>query len=167
MLVCSYFTHIYCLLDFNTDDVVVLLIQNTISIFRSQIFFFQCLGIKKFDFNKEYIIFFQCLSIKKFDFKIFYSFCRCMDPLTNGYYPHSMRFLVEDRLPKFTKEQSKLVKGSFDFIGLNYYTAYYATYAPQPTCDRASYTTDSAANLTGKYNVLPTLAAMLMSFLCI
>ena len=90
-----------------------------------------------------------------------------MDPLTNGDYPHSMQSLVKDRLPKFTKEQSKLVKGSFDFIGLNYYTAYYATYAPQPTCDRASYTTDSAANLTGKYNVLPTLAAMLMSFLCI
>uniref|UniRef100_A0A7N2KL41 Beta-glucosidase 12-like n=1 Tax=Quercus lobata TaxID=97700 RepID=A0A7N2KL41_QUELO len=76
----------------------------------------------------------------------------CMDPLTNGYYPHSMRFLVEDRLPKFTKEQSKLVKGSFDFIGLNYYTAYYATYAPQPTFDRASYTTDSAANLTASRN---------------
>ena len=76
----------------------------------------------------------------------------CMDPLTNGYYPHSMRFLVEDRLPKFTKEQSRLVKGSFDFIGLNYYTTYYATYAPQPIGDRASYTTDSAANLTASRN---------------
>ena len=74
-----------------------------------------------------------------------------MDPLTNGDYPHSMRYLVKDRLPKFTKEQSKLVKGSFDFIGLNYYTTYYATYAPQPTGDRASYATDAAANLTGKY----------------
>ena len=74
-----------------------------------------------------------------------------MDPLTNGDYPHSMQSLVKDRLPKFTKEQSKLVNGSFDFIGLNYYTAYYATYAPQPTGDRASYATDAAANLTGKY----------------
>ncbi|KAL4612085.1 hypothetical protein ACB092_08G173500, partial [Castanea dentata] len=78
----------------------------------------------------------------------------CMDPLTNGDYPHSMRSLVKDRLPKFTKEQSKLVKGSFDFIGLNYYTAYYATYAPQPTGDRASYTTDAAANLTGIREIL-------------
>jgi len=76
----------------------------------------------------------------------------CMDPLTNGDYPHSMRSLVKDRLPKFTKEQSKLVKGSFDFIGLNYYTAYYATYATQPTGDRASYATDAAANLTASQN---------------
>ena len=74
-----------------------------------------------------------------------------MDPLINGDYPHSMRSLVKDRLPKFTKEQSKLVKGSFDFIGLNYYTAYYAAYAPQPNGVKASYATDSSANLTGKY----------------
>ena len=74
-----------------------------------------------------------------------------MDPLTNGDYPHSMRSLVKDRLPKFTKEQSKLVKGSFDFIGLNYYTAYYAAYAPQPNGVKASYATDSSVNLTGKY----------------
>ena len=62
-----------------------------------------------------------------------------------------MRSLVKDRLPKFTKEQSKLVKGAFDFIGLNYYTAYYAAYAPQPNGVKASYATDSSANLTGKY----------------
>ena len=74
-----------------------------------------------------------------------------MDPLANGDYPHSMRSLVKDRLPKFTKEQSKLVKGSFDFIGLNYYTAYYAAYAPQPNGVKASYATDSSVNLTGKY----------------
>ena len=62
-----------------------------------------------------------------------------------------MRSLVKDRLPKFTKEQSKLVKGSFDFIGLNYYTANYAAYAPQPYGDRASLLTDSSANLTSTY----------------
>ena len=62
-----------------------------------------------------------------------------------------MRSLVKDRLPKFTKEQSKLVKGSFDFIGLNYYTANYAAYAPQPNGDRASFSTDSSANLTSTY----------------
>ena len=74
-----------------------------------------------------------------------------MDPLTNGDYPHSMRSLVKDRLPKFTKEQSKLVKGAFDFIGLNYYTAYYAAYAPHPNGVKPSYATDSCVNLTGKY----------------
>jgi len=33
---------------------------------------------------------------------------------------------VGDRLPKFTEEQSRLVKGSFDFMGLNHYGSYYA-----------------------------------------
>jgi beta-glucosidase len=74
-----------------------------------------------------------------------------LDPLTNGDYPHSMRSLVKNRLPKFTKEQSKLVKGSFDFIGLNYYTANYAAYAPQPNGLKASYLTDASANLSSKY----------------
>ncbi|KAK4542943.1 hypothetical protein RGQ29_033164 [Quercus rubra] len=75
-----------------------------------------------------------------------------LDPLINGDYPHSMRSLVKDRLPKFTEEQSMLVKGSFDFIGLNYYTAFYATYAPQPNGVEASYTTDSRASLTVSRN---------------
>nr|XP_023885393.1 beta-glucosidase 12-like isoform X1 [Quercus suber]XP_023885394.1 beta-glucosidase 12-like isoform X2 [Quercus suber] len=75
-----------------------------------------------------------------------------MDPLTNGDYPHGMRSLVKDRLPKFTKEQSKQLNGSFDFIGLNYYTAKYAAYAPQPNGDRASYLTDASANLTTSRN---------------
>lgn len=49
-----------------------------------------------------------------------------MDPLTQGDYPFSMRALVEHRLPQFTLEQSKMIKGSFDFLGLNYYTTNYA-----------------------------------------
>ncbi|CDP07702.1 unnamed protein product [Coffea canephora] len=46
-----------------------------------------------------------------------------LDPLVFGDYPKSMRGLVGKRLPKFTPEQSKLVKGFLDFLGLNYYTA--------------------------------------------
>ena len=71
-----------------------------------------------------------------------------MDPLTNGDYPHSMRSLVGKRLPKFTREQSKLLIGSFDFIGLNYYTANYAANAPHLNAGNASYLTDSLVNLT-------------------
>ena len=41
--------------------------------------------------------------------------------------------------------------GSFDFIGLNYYTATYAAYAPQPNGVRASYLTDASATLSCKY----------------
>ncbi|XP_050276849.1 beta-glucosidase 24-like isoform X1 [Quercus robur] len=78
-----------------------------------------------------------------------------MDPLTNGDYPHSMRCLVGDRLPKFTKEQSKLVNGSFDFLGLNYYTANYAAYQDYSKAENASYITDSQANLSSDRNGIP------------
>ncbi|KAK8935829.1 hypothetical protein KSP39_PZI013370 [Platanthera zijinensis] len=37
-----------------------------------------------------------------------------------------MRALVRERLPSFTPEESAKLKNSFDFIGLNYYTARYA-----------------------------------------
>ncbi|KAF5748784.1 beta-glucosidase 12-like [Tripterygium wilfordii] len=79
-----------------------------------------------------------------------------MDPISNGDYPHTMRSLVGDRLPKFTREESKMLKGSFDFVGLNYYTAYYA--ADVHTSNNpvnASSLTDSHANLSSVRNGLP------------
>ncbi|KAE8037054.1 hypothetical protein FH972_009679 [Carpinus fangiana] len=75
-----------------------------------------------------------------------------MDPLTHGYYPHSMQSLVGNRLPKFSQKQSKLVKGSFDFIGINYYTANYAANAPHHNSGNASWSTDSWANLSTQRN---------------
>ncbi|TVU45485.1 hypothetical protein EJB05_04974, partial [Eragrostis curvula] len=48
-----------------------------------------------------------------------------VDPLINGHYPQIMQDLVKERLPKFTPEQAKLVKGSADYIGINQYTASY------------------------------------------
>jgi len=73
-----------------------------------------------------------------------------MDPLTIGDYPSSMRSILGSRLPKFSKYQAKLVKGSFDFIGLNYYTSYYATNAPESSEVKPSYITDSLVILTSK-----------------
>ncbi|KAL6494911.1 Beta-glucosidase 44 [Orobanche gracilis] len=49
-----------------------------------------------------------------------------MHPLVYGEYPKTMQNIVGTRLPKFTKEEVKMVKGSFDFVGINQYTAYYA-----------------------------------------
>ncbi|CAA2977163.1 beta-glucosidase 12-like, partial [Olea europaea subsp. europaea] len=46
-------------------------------------------------------------------------------------YPKSMRTLVGDRLPNFTDEEANLVKGSYDFLGINYYTSFYATGIPE------------------------------------
>ncbi|KAL7617716.1 hypothetical protein Lser_V15G00684 [Lactuca serriola] len=65
-----------------------------------------------------------------------------MNPIFNGKYPQSMIDNVTDgRLPEFTDKQIELLTGSFDFLGLNYYTAQYATTAA-PT-DVVSYLTDS------------------------
>ncbi|RZC83661.1 hypothetical protein C5167_046447 [Papaver somniferum] len=79
-----------------------------------------------------------------------------MDPLTFGRYPLSMQSLVGDRLPKFTKDESEMVKGSFDFIGLNYYTGYYAQHVMNANNDiNPSYTTDAQANQTSERNGVP------------
>ncbi|KAK4779068.1 hypothetical protein SAY86_006596 [Trapa natans] len=49
-----------------------------------------------------------------------------LHPLVYGEYPRSMRNLVKGRLPAFNGKDRLLVKGSFDFIGFNYYTSRYA-----------------------------------------
>ncbi|EYU40002.1 hypothetical protein MIMGU_mgv1a023593mg, partial [Erythranthe guttata] len=49
-------------------------------------------------------------------------------PVVYGEYPRAMRPITGSRLPQFTKEQSSLLKGSFDFLGLNYYTGNYAAH---------------------------------------
>ncbi|XP_068489475.1 beta-glucosidase 12-like isoform X2 [Phaseolus vulgaris] len=66
-----------------------------------------------------------------------------MDPLTFGDYPKSMHSLVGARLPKFTPQQAKLLVGSFDFIGLNYYSTTYVSDAPHLSNVKPSYITDS------------------------
>ncbi|XP_057452715.1 cyanogenic beta-glucosidase-like [Lotus japonicus] len=79
-----------------------------------------------------------------------------MEPLTAGRYPKIMKSLVGKRLPKITKEQARLLNGSFDFLGLNYYTTYYAADAPElRNNERLSYQTDSLANLTTQSNGVP------------
>ncbi|XP_038972077.1 beta-glucosidase 12-like isoform X1 [Phoenix dactylifera] len=75
-----------------------------------------------------------------------------MDPLTRGDYPLSMRTLVGNRLPKFTKQQSRMLNGSFDFIGVNYYTARYVSELPVSENVSASYDTDMQAQATEMRN---------------
>nr|CAD1837701.1 unnamed protein product [Ananas comosus var. bracteatus] len=76
-----------------------------------------------------------------------------MDPLTHGDYPSTMKELVGNRLPKFTKKQSDMINGSYDFVGLNYYTTHYAFDVP-PSNNSASksFTTDSQAGLNERSN---------------
>ena len=44
------------------------------------------------------------------------------DPLYKGEYPKSMVENIGNRLPQFTEEDRKLIKGSCDYFGLNHYT---------------------------------------------
>ncbi|XP_073152862.1 oleuropein beta-glucosidase-like [Henckelia pumila] len=80
-----------------------------------------------------------------------------VEPLVTGDYPASMRKYVGDRLPKFTEAQASLVKGSYDFMGFNYYTARYIKNDPNPTTKSqyaadlhyTSSTTNSAGHTMG------------------
>uniref|UniRef100_A0A7C9EVN9 Beta-glucosidase n=3 Tax=Opuntia streptacantha TaxID=393608 RepID=A0A7C9EVN9_OPUST len=78
-----------------------------------------------------------------------------MDPLAKGQYPRTMQSLVGERLPRFTKEQSRMLNGSFDFLGLNYYTAFYAAYAPGLKRAKPSYNTDSLVSQTAERDGIP------------
>ncbi|CAL9000649.1 unnamed protein product [Prunus brigantina] len=49
-----------------------------------------------------------------------------LNPLVFGDYPDVMKKNAGSRIPFFTRLESQSVKGSFDFIGFNYYTAVYA-----------------------------------------
>ncbi|XP_061356886.1 beta-glucosidase 12-like [Gastrolobium bilobum] len=70
-----------------------------------------------------------------------------MEPLNSGSYPAEMVDNAGGRLPKFSREQSLMVKGSFDFIGLNYYTANYASNVPC-TSENQTIFSDACAILT-------------------
>ncbi|CAI0474063.1 unnamed protein product [Linum tenue] len=49
-----------------------------------------------------------------------------LDPITFGRYPRNMVNLLGSRLPTFTQQESDMLKNTYDFIGLNYYTTYYS-----------------------------------------
>ncbi|KAM7468930.1 hypothetical protein LguiA_007113 [Lonicera macranthoides] len=66
-----------------------------------------------------------------------------MEPLASGTYTEQTIKHVGNRLPTFTTNQSELVKGSADFIGLNYYTAQYV--ADMTCVDNKTYMTDPCA----------------------
>lgn len=80
---------------------------------------------------------------------------RFMEPLVYGSYPASMRSIVKERLPTFTKVEKELVKGSFDFIGFNYYTARYAkAITVDPTAPPTSFSLDFHADIRGIHLVI-------------
>ncbi|KAJ7956080.1 putative Beta-glucosidase [Quillaja saponaria] len=78
-----------------------------------------------------------------------------VEPLVHGDYPAIMKDLVKDRLPSFTKEEKKFVKGSFDFIGINYYTTRYGQDIPENPNAPVHYFGDSLTNITYEKDGVP------------
>ncbi|KAL4567102.1 hypothetical protein LXL04_022676 [Taraxacum kok-saghyz] len=75
-----------------------------------------------------------------------------LEPLTSGTWPENMeKFATTPTpnhpngrvLPKFSTEQSKKLIGSYDFLGVNYYTASYAQYQGPSDEIPLGYSTDS------------------------
>ncbi|KAL3615392.1 hypothetical protein CASFOL_041053 [Castilleja foliolosa] len=77
-----------------------------------------------------------------------------LDPVVFGRYPRIMETIVGDRLPEFTKEQSEMLKGSYDFIGVNYYTGNYAAHILSRSGNVTS-SSDNMARLTTDINGVP------------
>lgn len=73
-----------------------------------------------------------------------------MDPLTKGDYPLIMKQILNERFPRFTVKEASLVKGSYDFIGINYYITQFARSVPPANPDRLSVMTDSQTELSCK-----------------
>eukprot|EP00897_Mesotaenium_endlicherianum_P000537 jgi/Mesen1/10484/ME000083S09992 len=54
------------------------------------------------------------------------------DPIVTGDYPAVMRQYLGARLPRFTPREARRLKGSADFLGLNFYTAQFAANGAAP-----------------------------------
>ncbi|KAI3443436.1 hypothetical protein Pfo_000101 [Paulownia fortunei] len=63
-----------------------------------------------------------------------------LEPALTGKYPQSMiDFVPSDNLAQFSEEESQMLKGSIDFLGLNYYTANYVANDINPNSEKAYY----------------------------
>ncbi|GLJ45454.1 hypothetical protein SUGI_0957190 [Cryptomeria japonica] len=73
-----------------------------------------------------------------------------------GDYPSSMKKILGSRLPTFTKQQSKKLRGSFDSIGVNHYGTSYVFDLPSywVSAER-DYMRDLSSNTTARTNWIP------------
>lgn len=76
---------------------------------------------------------------------------RILDPVVYGDYPKIMRELVGNRLPNFTEDEKKMVAGSIDFIGINYYTSHFAKHETNKTNITLSDNYDALARSEGEF----------------
>ena len=84
-----------------------------------------------------------------------FTFDYFMEPLVTGKYPVDMVNNVKGgRLPTFTAKQSKMLKGSYDFIGINYYSSSYAKDVPCST-ENVTMFSDPCVSVTGERSGVP------------
>lgn len=84
--------------------------------------------------------------------RIYIEYFRFMDPITVSDYPSTMRRNVGNQLPTFFDGEQKMVKGSIEFLGLNYYTITYVI--DTKIVDPPSYSTDIGVGKTSKLKSL-------------
>uniref|UniRef100_I1PUX9 Uncharacterized protein n=1 Tax=Oryza glaberrima TaxID=4538 RepID=I1PUX9_ORYGL len=73
-----------------------------------------------------------------------------LDPLVYGDYPEIMKKQAGSRIPSFTKEQSELIRGSADFIGINHYKSLYVSDGSnREKAGLRDYNADMAAHFRG------------------
>ncbi|PSS24494.1 Beta-glucosidase, partial [Actinidia chinensis var. chinensis] len=78
-----------------------------------------------------------------------------LHPMTYGDYPMTVQALAGKRVPKFTAEETAMLQKSYDFLGVNYYTAFFASNVMFYNNVNISVTTDNHANLTCKPKHVP------------
>ncbi|KAK6162029.1 hypothetical protein DH2020_001870 [Rehmannia glutinosa] len=62
-----------------------------------------------------------------------------LEPVLRGRYPQNMMDYAGHHIKPFSPEESNLLRGSLDFLGLNYYTAWYATHDDNPDAAEGYY----------------------------
>jgi len=75
------------------------------------------------------------------------------DPIFRGDYPESMKIGVGSRLPVFTEEQKRLLRGSWDYFGLNQYTTKYVSNYPDQKGQ--GWDEDQKLNVSSERNGIP------------
>ncbi|CAL5047337.1 unnamed protein product [Urochloa decumbens] len=78
-----------------------------------------------------------------------------LHPIIYGEYPISVQEIVKERLPKFTADEVKMVKGSIDYVGVNQYTAYYVRDQQPNATTLLSYSSDWGAQLVYERGGVP------------
>lgn len=67
--------------------------------------------------------------IQAVDTKVTFEYGFYADPIAFGKYPDVMvNYISDNRLPTFTDEEKELIKGTFDYMGVNHYHSKFIHY---------------------------------------